>query len=953
MNLKLSDVLCGFEVCRIRENKKLGGTLYEMVHKKTGAQLCYNDNGNENKLFSVAFKTTPEDSTGVFHILEHSVLCGSEKYPVKDPFLELMKSSMNTFLNAMTYPDKTVYPVSSRNEQDYLNLTSVYLDAVFAPKLLENPAIFMQEGCRIEKDENGEYSYNGVVLSEMKGAMSDIGSIMEQETAALLFEDSCYKYNSGGSPDEIISLTYENFVSTYKRFYHPSNARFFLDGSVPLEKTLSMIDEYLDRFEKKEIKTDIPLQLPHKNEKTAFYESEGETENRDNICFSKILGKYDELLKITGARVLCAILASTNESPLKKEIISASLAENLEIEISDGIYQPFITLSLRNCDSGKLDIIKAKIRETVEKLEIDEKDLVASLNKLEFDYRRTSEPQGLEHAISALDSWLYGGDPILFFELDKTYSELRSLIGSDFYKELLADIFSFDNMSTLILKPDENFSLKAEQKENEKLEGVLSGLGEEGISTLEDNLAMLEEWQCSPESPETLALLPSLDISCLDKEPRPFITNETSEGNVRILRHPVETNGISYLSLYFPMTDFTFEEYSKLALITDLLNELPTENYSVTALQRELKTYIGSLTYDTAVFADEGDTESCTPCLCVSAGVLNENIRKAAQLISEMLLTSDFSVKETIKNIVIQVAQENREYIVSSGHSVGAGAVRAAYSSKCAFKEAVSGISFMSTVGKLAESFDEEYESLVSVFKKAITFIGSDNMILSITSKDKINAQDIISAFPKGKKATEKVSLKSPLPEKTGVRIPAPVAYAVRGWHPLLSAVKPDGSLRVLSNIVSLACLWNEIRVLGGAYGAGMAGGNYDGLFCYTYRDPSPSRSLDVYGEIADFVTDFAKSGEDISSFIISTIASGNPLLTPDAEGLTADNFHLCGVNEEMRKKTYCEMVGTTSEDLLRWVGTLRDMSQKGAVCVIGGESLITECENLEIIDIK
>ena len=948
MDLSVGAKLHGFEVTRIRENKKLGGRLVEMVHSSTGAELCYADNGNENKLFSVAFRTIPEDSTGVFHILEHSVLCGSEKHPVKDPFLELMKSSMNTFLNAMTYPDKTVYPVSSRNEQDYLNLVSVYLDAVFAPKLLENHLIFRQEGWRFDKDEEGNLCFNGVVLSEMMGAMSNVNDAMETETSKLLFPDSCYKYNSGGDPTAITDLTYEQFVETYKRFYHPSNARFFLDGSVPLEKTLSMIEEYLSAFEKAEIKYSVKHQTPKADFCTAYFESDGETKNRDNICIAKILGRYDDLLEITGARILCDCLASTNESPLKNAIITKGLAENLDMYISDGIYQPYYCIAVRNCCADNLEAIKEEILKVVEKTVLSEKDITASLNKLEFSYRQSSEPQGLEHAISALDSWLYGGDPILFFELDKVYSQLRGLVGTDFFQQLLKKLFDWETASVLVMKPDESFAEKQFEEEAGKLATLIAKLGEGADEKVSFEIAALEEWQQTPNTEEELALLPSLDITCLAKEPRAYLTEEGREGEVRVLRHKIETNSIAYITLYFPMTEFSFEEYSKLALITELFNELPTEKYSVSELQREIKTYIGSLSYDVSVFGKEDDTENCTPCLSVSIGVLNENIARAAGLVSQMLVYSDFSDKEKIRNIILQVAQENREYCVSSGHAVGAGVVRAAYSAKGAFKEAVSGISFMQTVSAIASDFEKEADSLIAVFEKAIGYIGTDNMILSVTTKDDIDVDDVISVFPKGRKTKETVSLKASLPKKCAVKIPAAVSYAVKGWHPLLSGNEPDGSLRVVSNIVSLEYLWNAVRVSGGAYGAGMSGGSYDGIFCYSYRDPSPAQTLESFDRIPDFLTELADCDVNLDSYIISTIASSNPLLTPSAEGSIADNFYLCGVSEEMRKKRYSEMLHTTTEDIGRWVNTMKEMANDGAVCVVGSESLLSDCEGLE-----
>lgn len=953
MKLNIGDVLYGFEVTGARENKKLGGTLYEMLHRKTGAQLCFADNGNENKLFSVAFKTIPEDSTGVFHILEHSVLCGSKKYPVKDPFVELLKSSMNTFLNAMTYPDKTVYPVSSRNEQDYLNLTSIYLDAVFAPKLLENPLIFRQEGWRFEKDEEGDFCYNGVVFSEMKGAMSEVNSVIEEEAMSMLFKDSCYRHNSGGDPAHITDLTYEKFAQTYRRFYHPSNARFFLDGSVPLEKTLEMIEEYLENYERKEVKTEIVHQQPHCAEKTVFFESDGVTENRDNICFSKLLGTYDNVLEITAAKVLCGYLSATNDSPLKKAIISSSLGENLEVSVSDGIYQPYISVTVRNCNADNIDEIRRIIKETVSSVEIPDSEITASLNKREFLYRQTPEPQGLEHTIAALDSWLYDGDPMMFFCLDEVYAQLRALIGTDFYKKLLEKIFSDDGVCTLILKPDEEFSAKRDEEERKKIASIIESLSEEELHEKENEMEAVFNWQSTPDSEEDIAKLPTLDISCLDKEPRDFVTQAGKQGEVTVLRHPVETNGIAYFTLYFPITEFSFDEYSALALLTYMLGEMPTEKYSVTELRREINTYIGSLSFDVSVFGKEEDKEHCLPCLTVSIGVLKENISKAAELIAELLFKSDFSDNEKIKNLILQLAQYNREDLVASGHAIGATAVRASYTAKNAFKEAVGGISSIIYVNKLAEEGDKGCKKIAALYEKVREYIGTENMILSLTTKDETDINEVINVFPKGRRGAESATLSSPLPENIAIKIPAAVSYAVKGWHPSLSGQHRDGSLAVCGNIVSLAYLWDEVRVHGGAYGAGMSGGANDGIFCYSYRDPSPARSVEVYDRAADFLEAFAKSGEDISGFIISTVASANPLLTPMREGAAADNLWLCGIDYEERKERYRKTLSTSGEDLLRWAGVLRDMAQNGAVCVVGGEELIASCEGLKVIEVK
>ncbi|MCM1544105.1 MAG: insulinase family protein, partial [Ruminococcus sp.] len=449
MNMTKGTKLCGFTVERVREVKELSGELVEMIHDKTGAQLCWMNNGIENKVFCVGFKTIPQDSTGVFHILEHSVLCGSEKYPVKEPFVDLLKSSMNTFLNAMTYPDKTVYPVASRNEQDFLNLTSVYLDAVFAPALTTNPNVFYQEGIHTELND-GKPSYKGVVFNEMKGALSSVNDKIEYDMNKLIFPDNCYRFNSGGDPAVIPDLTYEHYAETYRKFYHPSNSRFFLDGDIPLEATLSMINSYLERYEKKEIEFDVEMQTPVSNEGTSYYEIDSEEgiDGRDILALGKIVGTWKEKTKLTAAKVLCDVLADSNESPLKRAILSENLADDVEMGVMDSITQPYLITIIRNTDDSQSEKIRDIIRNTVSALVndgISKEALHASINRLSFSIKQISEPQGLYRALSSYNSWLYGGDPLDYLVFDEMIAELRQMVDNGGFEKLPSELMLDEN----------------------------------------------------------------------------------------------------------------------------------------------------------------------------------------------------------------------------------------------------------------------------------------------------------------------------------------------------------------------------------------------------------------------------------------------------------------------------------------------------------------------------
>lgn len=436
MNLNETAARHGFCVDRVRESEELHGQMVEMHHKKTGAQLVWVDNGEVNKTFCVAFKTLPEDSTGVFHILEHSVLCGSAKYPVREPFVELLKSSMYTFLNAMTFPDKTIYPVSSRNEQDFLNLAEVYLDAVFAPRILQDPNIFYQEGWHIELDENGAPLYKGVVFNEMKGAMSDVDEQIYQKTLDVLFPANCYGWNSGGDPKHIPDLTYEQFLRMYRRYYHPSNARIFLDGAIPLDKVLTLAEEYLSRFDRLDEKHEIPMQKPFAAEAEQAYEigAEEDTADKTMLTLAKIVAPWSDTVRVTATEILFDVLTGSNDAPLKKALLATGKCQDVGMSLDNAMAQPYMMLTLRNIADGSEQELRQMIRDTVQQLVktgLDKEALTASINSSEFSARQPGEPSGLLRCIHALDAWLYGGDPMQPLLSEERYQKLREMAAGD------------------------------------------------------------------------------------------------------------------------------------------------------------------------------------------------------------------------------------------------------------------------------------------------------------------------------------------------------------------------------------------------------------------------------------------------------------------------------------------------------------------------------------------
>lgn len=959
MNLEKNTKLCGFTVTRIREEKELGGRLVEMTHDKTGAELCWVDNKELNKTFSIGFKTLPENSTGVFHILEHSVLCGSEKYPVKEPFVELLKSSMNTFLNAMTYPDKTIYPVSSRNKRDFLNLTSVYLDAVFAPALKHNPNIFRQEGIHTEFDENGSPSYKGVVFNEMKGAMSDVAGRTEYALQELLYPDNCYRFNSGGDPEVIPDLTYEQYVAAYSTFYHPSNSRISLDGDVPLEETLELINSYLEKYERSVTKHEIEMQVPAARQSSAYYEiAEGEDNGKKTILvLAKIIGTWADRAKLLAAQVLADALADTNESPLKRAVLSSGLAEDFEVEVMDGIAQPFISMTAKNIKNEDSRKIRSIINETVKKIiteGIDKKSLTASINRLAYSVKQLPEPQGVYRAMFVQNSWLYGGDPMMYLVYDEAIKELRKMAEGGGFEKLLSELLENDGeLSELRMLPSVTFGNELREKEEARLSKETSALTDAQRQEIKNQLEELDRWQTEPDSPEAAAALPTLPLSEVGEKPELTETEETAGNGVKVLYHPVPTHGIVYLTMYFPITNLSLDEITATAVLPSLYGELPTKNYGTLELQQQIKTYIGSLRFKLNVLGSADNKEKCTPVFEVNAGMLEENLPKAKALIAEILLNTELNHPDKIKEIVTQEDETWRQGAIGNGHAVGISAACAHYSAKDAVGEAINGYSAINFLHKFSKGFDE----MISGFLKTAGRVASEAIIrsgltVSVTSTERADFSDLISALPEGRALPKEAEYRTALPERLGISIPGQVSYAVKGYHLNELNKKIEGTMKVADNILTYCYLWNLIRVQGGAYGTGMRAALGGRMFCYSYRDPSPARSLGIYDTLSDCIRDFCDSDEDLDKLIISAIGNSEPLRTPSSQGAAADDFYFTGITDEEQIRIRREMLATDRAKLLAFCDILDKLAENGAICVVGHEAALKECGGLEIAEL-
>lgn len=953
MDINTGTVISGFTVTNIRELPENEGRLVEMIHKESGAGLCWIDNGINNKLFSVAFRTLPENDTGVFHILEHSVLCGSAKYPVKDPFLDLLKGSVQTFLNAMTYPDKTLYPVSSRSEQDYLNLTSVYLDAVFAPRLLTEKNIFMQEGWHIEKDENGSPLYNGVVFNEMKGAFSDVDDLIETELCRLMFPDTPYGKVSGGDPVSIPDLTYEQFCDTWRRFYHPSNALFFLDGAVPLEKTLDMINGYLSDCGDAPAVPDFTAQKPVSRTNTVKYpiNEEEKDEDRTHFVMSKLTGMYSDKLEIFASDVLADYLTNNNESPLSKALLEAGLGQDVVALSTSGVYQTYFSVTVRNLRDSAAEEAKELIFATVDRLlseGLDKEMLLSFISHLEFEFRLTYEPSGLVRCGRVFDSWLYGGDPMLFLDNTDVFAKLREMVENGGFEELLRRLFDREDLCFLTMQPDTGLSRQQADEEAAGVKARVDAMSEAQLLQTEKESAALLEWQQTPDTDEARGTIPMLTLDELGKEPEKIETEILEENGVKVVHYIVQSSGITHFMLLFDLGQIDKKTLTQLRILPVLLSDLPTKRHSLPELQKLIKAHIGLLSFPIAIFDIKDDDDHCRPMLTVNCSVLDAEVGNAIEIITEILTETDFSRTDLIKSLLLQKQDSDRQRCIVSGHSQGITETAAHYSAAGAAKEYYEGVSAMKELHRILDNYDAEAETLISTLQDVLDRTVCMKRLTVSATTDNYNGIVRFLRFREGEAVEPLAEYTTDISKKIGISVPSGVSYAVQST----SLPGVNGSMIVASQIMTLDCLWNIVRVQGGAYGSGLKTSIDRKIACYSYRDPSPARTLDVYKQLAGHLEKWCESGESLDKYIISTVSAIDPLLSPKNIGSREISYYFSGRTFDDIAELRRQMILADREAILGFCDSLRKLGEEGAVCVTGSPDALAEIEGLEIVKI-
>ena len=952
--MQINEIIHGFQVTRIREFAELGGRLTEMTHRKTGAQLCWLDRPDENKAFSIAFKTLPEDSTGVFHILEHSVLCGSDKYPLKEPFVELLKSSVQTFLNAMTYPDKTVYPVSTRNDQDFLNLMDVYLDAVLHPAIYRKPEIFRQEGWRYE-GEGEALCYQGVVFNEMKGSMSSPTNVLFHEALRLLFPDNCYRHNSGGDPAVIPDLSYEQFLACHRKYYHPSNSRISLVGSVDMEAALAKIDGYLSAFDKLEADFTIPMQKPVEAvTQVAPYEigEEEDPAKRAIISCGGVLGDYSDQLRTFTAAVLTDYLTGDNEAPLKRAVIDKGLAQDFTLSLEDGIQQPVLFWMAMNTEQEALEPLRAAVRETLEKLVkegLDRERLRACFHRFAFrkrDRESGSEPRSLMEAITLLDTWLYGGDPAQALMVEDTLKELEEKLEAGWFEGFIREFF-LDNphLITLVMVPSKTLATERREKEAARLRKESELWTEADKERLKAEAEALQAWQQTPDSEDALKTIPMLKLSDLAEKPEPLQMTETVFKGVPLLKHTVGSP-IANFRTHFQAADLAPEDLPALAVLSRVLGSMGTKKHSRSALPLAIKNTLGRVSFSPSVLYGS-DPQHCRVYFCAVAACLKEQSVEAAELLAEILTETVFDDAGLLKDILQQLSVSAKMTLASNGINYAITRMSSYLTAHGAASEYLGGVTFLQWLEKTLAGGEEALKGLLGEMDRlAKKLVTKERLTLSVSEAFTDDALEALAAaFPAdGVTPPTESAYALTGARREGIAIPAQVSFAVMGSSLYLHGREYSGSLPVLANILNYMYLWNEIRVQGGAYGCGFLSRLSGDTGFYTYRDPQPKRSLEVMAKAPEFLKQFCAAAPDLTGVILSSVSAVDPLRNSTEKMDAAESQRFQGFTQEDVDKRYHDLVHTTPEDLLALCAVLEDIAAENAVCVAAGKDLLTAC---------
>ena len=936
-------------------------------HKKSGARIAILSNNDDNKVFYIGFRTPPEDETGVPHIIEHTTLCGSKKFPVKDPFIELAKGSLNTFLNAMTYPDKTVYPVASCNDQDFKNLMDVYLDAVFNPNITKYEEIFKQEGWHYElTGKDDELKINGVVYNEMKGAYSSPDEVLSSQIYRSLFPDNTYSKDSGGNPEYIPKLTYEAYLDFYHKYYHPSNSYIYLYGDMDVVERLEWLDkEYLSLYDYKKVNSEINKQPAFdeiKNVEAQYsITMDDSQENKTYLSYNRVVGdSLDEML-YQAFDVLDYALVSSPGAPVKQALIDAGIGDDVYGSYDAGILQPVFSFVAKNANASQADefesIIESTLKEVV-KTGINKEALLAGINSSEFKFREADFgqfPKGLLFGLNCLDSWLFDDmKPFIHLECLGTFAKLRKAVDTDYFEKLIQE-YLLDNThgSSVTVKPKRGLGNEREEALAKELSDYKASLSDEEIKKLIEDTEHLKKYQEEPSSDEDLRKLPMLTRADMKKNAMPFSNIEDELLDVKVVRHDIESNGIDYISFLFDAGDFAQSELGYLGFFTNALGLVSTEKYSYTDLANATNIYTGGISTGTASHPDIKDRNNFVFKFEVKLKVLEKNLDKALELMEQMLLTSDFTDTKRLGELVAQIKARLQANLSSSGHLVAAMRSMSSFSRYALYQDELKGVAFYRSICRIEKELSESPKSvsdkLAAIAKK---LFARNRMLISFTGNNeaygnaKPSLEKVIAGFNKMSAVGNQAEVHFNTAKEAFIDA-SQIQYVAKTGDFICEGYEYTGALRLLRIILSYDYLWVNVRVKGGAYGCMNTFLRSGESYFVSYRDPNLSDTLDVYDRIPEYIKSFSPDERDMTKYIIGTFSALDTPMNPEAKGSRSLSAYLEGITYEQIQKERNEILNAQPEDIRRLADLVEAVLKKDSICVIGNENMIKESAGL------
>lgn len=936
-------------------------------HKKSGARIAILSNNDDNKVFYIGFRTPPEDETGVPHIIEHTTLCGSKKFPVKDPFIELAKGSLNTFLNAMTYPDKTVYPVASCNDQDFKNLMDVYLDAVFNPNITKYEEIFKQEGWHYElTGKDDELKINGVVYNEMKGAYSSPDEVLSSQIYRSLFPDNTYSKDSGGNPEYIPKLTYEAYLDFYHKYYHPSNSYIYLYGDMDVVERLEWLDrEYLSLYDYKKVNSEINKQPAFdeiKNVEAQYsITMDDSQENKTYLSYNRVVGDTLDEMLYQAFDVLDYALVSSPGAPVKQALIDAGIGDDVYGSYDAGILQPVFSFVAKNANASQADefesIIENTLKEVV-KTGINKEALLAGINSSEFKFREADFgqfPKGLLFGLNCLDSWLFDDmKPFIHLECLGTFAKLRKAVDTDYFEKLIQE-YLLDNThgSSVTVKPKRGLGNEREEALAKELSDYKASLSDEEIKKLIEDTEHLKKYQEEPSSDEDLRKLPMLTRADMKKNAMPFSNIEDELLDVKVVRHDIESNGIDYISFLFDAGDFAQSELGYLGFFTNALGLVSTEKYSYTDLANATNIYTGGISTGTASHPDIKDRNNFVFKFEVKLKVLEKNLDKALELMEQMLLSSDFTDTKRLGELVAQIKARLQANLSSSGHLVAAMRSMSSFSRYALYQDELKGIAFYRSICRIEKELSESPKSvsdkLAAIAKK---LFARNRMLISFTGNNeaygnaKPSLEKVIAGFDKMSAVGNQAEVHFNTAKEAFIDA-SQIQYVAKTGDFICEGYEYTGALRLLRIILSYDYLWINVRVKGGAYGCMNTFLRSGESYFVSYRDPNLSDTLDVYDRIPEYIKSFSPDERDMTKYIIGTFSALDTPMNPEAKGSRSLSAYLEGITYEQIQKERNEILNAQPEDIRRLADLVEAVLKKDSICVIGNENMIKESAGL------